>query len=528
MKTIPSLIIAAVFASLTFAVWAYLNRPTREPPWPARIQGFAFSPFRMNEDPTHFEMPTDAEIDADLALLEGKVNAVRTYSVAATLADVPDLADKHGINVTLGAWLDSHLDRNEEQLKKVIDLADSHQNVVRVVIGNEVLLRGDLPLEQLEQYLDRARAAIGQPVGTAETWYCLARASRARPARRLHRRAPAAVLGGRAGRGGGGLLPGAVQAAAEGLSAQADRHRRDRLAEPRAHARVGGGLGRRTRRCSCAASSRAPRRSRSTTTSWRPSTSRGRRTMEGAVGSYWGVYDVNRQPKFAFTAPIVRVPEWHILAAVSVAVALVVLGIVYLTSDALRNRGRSFLAHRGVRRRNARGVGDLRLHAAVHDRLERDRGRAAAARHAGGDAGAARRGARVGRGALGGVPAPAGRRLVRQPDRHAAEGLDPCAGLQRAAGTCSSRRSMRSRASTTRTSKCWSSTTTPRTRPCGARSRRIARSSGRASASSTSRRSPGFKAGALNYALERTARRCRGHRRDRQRLRGRAGLAART
>ena len=73
MKTIPSLLIAAVFATLTFAVWAYLNRPTREPPWPPLIQGFAFSPFRANEDPTRFEMPTDAEIDADLALLEGKV-----------------------------------------------------------------------------------------------------------------------------------------------------------------------------------------------------------------------------------------------------------------------------------------------------------------------------------------------------------------------------------------------------------------------------------------------------------------------
>ncbi len=66
--------------------------------------------------------------------------------------------------------------------------------------------------------------------------------------------------------------------------------------------------------------------------------------QEGAVGSYWGVYDVNRQPKFAFTAPIVRVPEWHILAAMSVAVALVVLGLLYLNSGTLRNRGRSFLA----------------------------------------------------------------------------------------------------------------------------------------------------------------------------------------
>ena len=43
---------------------------------------------------------------------------------------------------------------------------------------------------------------------------------------------------------------------------------------------------------------------------------------EGAVGSYWGVYDVNRRPKFDFTGTIVRVPEWHILAAVSVAVTV--------------------------------------------------------------------------------------------------------------------------------------------------------------------------------------------------------------
>src|SRR5215469_13455071 len=127
VKTIPSLLIAAVFATLTFAVWAYLNRPPPEPPWPPGTQAFAFSPFRANEDPTHFEMPTDAEIDEDLALLEGKVKAVRTYSVGATLADVPELAERHGINVALGAWLDSHLDKNEEQLKTLVDLASTHQ-----------------------------------------------------------------------------------------------------------------------------------------------------------------------------------------------------------------------------------------------------------------------------------------------------------------------------------------------------------------------------------------------------------------
>src|SRR6267378_7005818 len=171
MKTLPGILIAAVFATLTFAVWAYLNRPTLEPPWPSRIQGFAFSPFRINEDPTHREMPTDSEIDTDLKLLDGKVNAVRTYSVASTLADVPQLAERHGINVAVGAWIDVHRDQNEKELETAIELARTHVNVVRVIVGNEVLFRGELPVEELAKYLDRARAAIGQPVSTAETWH---------------------------------------------------------------------------------------------------------------------------------------------------------------------------------------------------------------------------------------------------------------------------------------------------------------------------------------------------------------------
>ena len=343
MKTIPSLIIAAVFATLTFAVWAYLNRPTREPPWPARIQGFAFSPFRANEDPTHFEMPTDAEIDADLSLIEGHVNAVRTYSVGATLADVPELAERHGINVSLGAWLDSHLDKNEEQLKTLIDLASSHQNVVRVVVGNEVLYRGDLTVEELEKYLDRARAAIGQPVGTAETWHTwLAHPELAQHVDYI----------------GVHLLPYwegvPVDAAVDYSFAQYKRLQQTFPHKPIVIAEIGWPSRGRTRESAVASVanealflrrflSRAEHEQiryyvmEAFDQPWKA-------YQEGAVGSYWGVYDVNRQPKFAFTEPIVRVPEWHILAAISVAVALLVLGLVYLTSDALRNRGRSFLA----------------------------------------------------------------------------------------------------------------------------------------------------------------------------------------
>ncbi|MDB6090097.1 MAG: beta-(1-3)-glucosyl transferase [Gammaproteobacteria bacterium] len=343
MKSLPGLLIAAVFATLTFAVWAFLNRPTLEPPWPARIQGFAFSPFRIGEDPTHKEMPTDAEIDTDLKLLEGKTLAVRTYSNAGTLADVPQLAERHGINVTVGAWVDNHRDMDETEINTAIELARTHINVVRVIIGNEVVLRGDIPIEQLEKYLDRARDAIGQPVSTAEPWHVWL----AHPELAEH----VDFIGVH-------LLPYwegvTVETAVEYSFAQFRRLQKAFPGKPIVVAEIGWPSRGRTRESAVASDAnealflrrflqRAEREQiiyyvmEAFDQPWKA-------YQEGAVGSYWGVYDVDRHPKFEFTAPIVRVPEWHVLAAISVAVALLVLGVLYLNSETLRNRGRSFLA----------------------------------------------------------------------------------------------------------------------------------------------------------------------------------------
>lgn len=343
MKSLPGLLIAALFASLTFALWAYLNRPTPEPPWPARIQGFSFSPFRMDEDPTHKQFPTDAEIDADLKLLEGKVNAVRSYSVEGTLADIPQLAERHGLNVTVGAWIDNHRDQNEKQIAAVIELARTHLNVARVMIGNEVVLQGYIPVKELEAYLDRARDAIEQPVSTAEPWHVWL----AHPDLADH----VDFIGVH-------LLPYwegvSVEIAVDYCFKQLQRLQRAFPGKPIVVAEIGWPSRGRTRESAVASEAnealflrRFLQKAESQQLVYyvmeafdQPWKAFG----EGAVGSYWGVYDVDRNPKFAFTAPIVRIPEWHVLAAASVAVALMVLGLFYLNSGTLRNRGRTFLA----------------------------------------------------------------------------------------------------------------------------------------------------------------------------------------
>ncbi|MFM7275231.1 MAG: glycosyltransferase, partial [Gammaproteobacteria bacterium] len=65
---------------------------------------------------------------------------------------------------------------------------------------------------------------------------------------------------------------------------------------------------------------------------------------EGDVGAYWGVYDVERRPKFPFTGPVVAIPEWRTLAAVSVLMAVLAFGLLLIDGSGLKQRGRSFLA----------------------------------------------------------------------------------------------------------------------------------------------------------------------------------------
>src|SRR5690606_15066467 len=87
-------LVAFVFAAITVAFWAWINRPVEDPGWPERgLQGVTLSPFRAGQDPAQSKFPSAEQIDADLALLSSaSIGAVRTYSVFGTLAQIPKLA----------------------------------------------------------------------------------------------------------------------------------------------------------------------------------------------------------------------------------------------------------------------------------------------------------------------------------------------------------------------------------------------------------------------------------------------------
>jgi exo-beta-1,3-glucanase (GH17 family)/cellulose synthase/poly-beta-1,6-N-acetylglucosamine synthase-like glycosyltransferase len=341
--TFVNIIIAVSVASITFSVWAFLNRPETEPVWPKKVPGFSFSPMRLGQNAIKSILPSKEEIEDDLKLLKGTTHAIRTYSVDGSMAEIPALARKHGLNVTLGAWISQDRERNEREISKVIRLARSYRNVVRVIIGNESVLRADIPINVMFEYLDRTRKALSVPVSTAEPWHVWIRY----PELAEHVDFLAVHM-----------LPYwegiNVDLAVDYIVTSATMLKKSFPRKPLVIAEVGWPSHGRTRRSAAASVSnqatflrrfidRAQKEKyifyimEAFDQPWK-------RASEGAVGAYWGVYNVERQPKFSFREPIVGIPHWRILAAISIFTAIITFTFLLMDSETLRGRGRGFLA----------------------------------------------------------------------------------------------------------------------------------------------------------------------------------------
>src|SRR5216683_601734 len=85
-------------------------------------------------------------ISQDLAQLAKISECVRTYSLEKGLYQVPALAQKVGLKVILGIWLGSNRLKNLAQISTAVGLTKAYPDVITaVVVGNEVLLRGEMP-----------------------------------------------------------------------------------------------------------------------------------------------------------------------------------------------------------------------------------------------------------------------------------------------------------------------------------------------------------------------------------------------
>src|ERR1700726_4584875 len=158
------------------AVWWWLATPiklARAPIDPsAKLLCVSYAPFRDSQTPL---VPTTQiapeQIAQDLAQLAKISDCVRTYSLENGLDQVPALAAKAGLKVILGVWLGSNRLKNLAQISTAVGLTKAYPDVITaVVVGNEVLLRGEMTTSDLAANIRSVKSQVAVPVTYADVW----------------------------------------------------------------------------------------------------------------------------------------------------------------------------------------------------------------------------------------------------------------------------------------------------------------------------------------------------------------------
>jgi glucan 1,3-beta-glucosidase len=322
------------------AAWWWLGAPIALPPSaadPGRIPCLSYAPFRADQSPliasTHVEA---SQIEEDLAKLAGLTGCVRTYSIENGLDQVPAIAERLGLKLLQGLWLGNDRQKNRVQIDQTVALARRYPDTITgIVAGNEVLLRGELPAEELAGIMREVKAASGIPVTYADVWeFWLRNRELAEAAdfitihilpywedfpvaaERAGDHVDRIVDKVKTGFPGKDILVGEVgwpsagrmrEGALPSLSNEALV-----LAEVMARARAKG------YRVNLIEAFDQP---------WK-------RRLEGTVGGYWGLFGESREPKFAWGLPVSNHPAWlwQLLGGVALA------AITFAGTAAIRRR----------------------------------------------------------------------------------------------------------------------------------------------------------------------------------------------
>ncbi|MEN8887081.1 MAG: glycosyl hydrolase family 17 protein [Winogradskyella sp.] len=133
------------------------------------MHGICFSMYEDGQQPG--DTITEAQVERRVKLLKPHTKWIRSFSCIEGNEHVPKIAHKHGLKTLVGAWLSDNKEDNEKEIEGLIQLAK--QGCVDIAaVGNEVLYRNELTLEELLAYIQRVKEAIpGIPVGYVDAYY---------------------------------------------------------------------------------------------------------------------------------------------------------------------------------------------------------------------------------------------------------------------------------------------------------------------------------------------------------------------
>lgn len=140
----------------------------------SKLQCVSYAPFSKDESPFLFDkglVISVEQVENDLKLLSKYTDCIRTYS-SVGLEMIPKIARENNLKMLMGAWVSKDEKATQKELDTLIKLASENQDIVKaVIVGNEVLLRGDTSDVLLLSYIKQVKAALPNiKVTYADVW----------------------------------------------------------------------------------------------------------------------------------------------------------------------------------------------------------------------------------------------------------------------------------------------------------------------------------------------------------------------
>ena len=134
-----------------------------------KLHGLCFSPYEGDQQPG--DPFTEAQVRRKLELLQPHTAWIRIFSCTDGNDLIPQLAREYGFKTLVGAWLGEDEDKNEEEMTRLVELAQAGFVDVAAV-GNEVLYREEMSEDDLIASINRVRNALPDiPVGYVDAYY---------------------------------------------------------------------------------------------------------------------------------------------------------------------------------------------------------------------------------------------------------------------------------------------------------------------------------------------------------------------
>ena len=142
------------------------------------IHGLCFSAYLPGQSPTdHVELSME-QVRSRLEIISSHTRWIRTFSCREGNQHAATAGRALGLKTLVGAWIDGDAKNNEEEIEAVIEVA-RRGDADLVAVGNEVLLREEVPEEDLIGYIRRVREALpGVPVAYVDAYYLFAQSPR--------------------------------------------------------------------------------------------------------------------------------------------------------------------------------------------------------------------------------------------------------------------------------------------------------------------------------------------------------------